>query len=69
LEVIVSLPELESAVAELPANDLAPFARWFEEYLAGAWDRRIEENIRAGRLDEAGRRTDAEFEQGLCKPL
>lgn len=42
-EVAVSLPELESAVSQLPTDELTAFARWFEEYLADAWDRRIEE--------------------------
>jgi hypothetical protein len=68
-EVAVSLQELESAVSQLPADELTAFARWFEEYLADAWDRRIEEDIKAGRLDEAGRRADADFEAGRCKPL
>lgn len=65
----MSLDELETAVAKLPAEQLAAFARWFEEYLADRWDRRIEADIRAGRLDEAGRRADADFEAGRCKPL
>jgi hypothetical protein len=68
-EVNVSLQELETAVAHLPEKDLAAFARWFEDYLADAWDRQIEADIRAGRLDEAGRRADADFEAGRCKPL
>jgi len=65
----VSLHELETAVARLPADELTAFARWFEEYRADAWDRRIEADIRAGRLDEAGRRADADFGAGRCKPL
>ena len=65
----MSLGELESAVSKLPASELATFARWFEEYLADAWDRQIDEDIRAGRLEEAGRRADTEFETGRCKPL
>ena len=69
LEIAVSLQELESAVSQLPAEELIVFARWFEEYLADAWDRRIEADIKAGRLDEAGRRADADFEAGRCKPL
>src|SRR5262245_43602714 len=68
-EVAVSLQELETAVTGLPAEELAEFARWFEEYLADAWDRRIEADIRAGRLEKAGRRADADFEAGRCKPL
>jgi hypothetical protein len=69
LETAVSLHELESAVSRLPADDLTAFARWFEEYQADAWDRRIEADIKAGRLDEAGGRADADFEAGRCKPL
>jgi hypothetical protein len=65
----MSLHELESAVNQLPSDELTAFAQWFEEYLADAWDRRIEADIKAGRLDEAGRRADAEFEAGRCKPL
>jgi hypothetical protein len=69
LEIAVSLEELEAAVVHLPAKDLEKFARWFEEYFADAWDRRIEADIRAGRLNEAGQRADTDFEAGRCKPL
>ena len=65
----MSVHELEAAVAKLPAEDLAAFAQWFDEYVAVAWDRRIEDDVRAGRLDEAGKQADADFEAGRCKPL
>lgn len=68
-EVIVSLEELETAVADLPGDELVQFARWFEDYLADAWDRRIEEDIGAGRLDKGGQEADADFDAGRCKPL
>jgi hypothetical protein len=38
----MSLDELETAVTRLPRDELAAFTRWFEGYLAGAWDRRSE---------------------------
>ena len=65
----MSISELESAVASLPPADLEAFARWFENYLADEWDRRIEEDVRAGRLDKAGRQADADFEAGRASPL
>ncbi len=65
----MSLSELEAAVSGLPEADLAAFTKWFEEFLADAWDRRIEADVRAGRLDEAGRQADADFEAGRCTPL
>lgn len=65
----MSLQEQESAITQLPVDELTAFASWFEEYLADAWDRRIEADINAGRLDEAGRRADADFEAGRCQQL
>ncbi len=65
----MTLEEMETAVTQLPAEDLRAFAQWFEEYLADAWDRQIETDIQAGRLDEAGRRADADFEAGRSRPL
>jgi hypothetical protein len=65
----MSVEELQSAISQLPADDLDRFSRWFEEFLADQWDRQIEADIRAGRLDAAGRRADDEFEAGNCKPL
>ena len=65
----MSLPELEAAVADLPDPELMAFAQWFEEYLADAWDHRIEADILAGRLEKAGREADVEFESGRCQPL
>jgi hypothetical protein len=65
----MSLDELETAVINLPAEQLSAFAQWFEEFMAEAWDRRIEADVKAGRLDEAGHKADADFEAGRCKPL
>lgn len=65
----MSLEQLEAAISQLPPAELNQFARWFEEYLADAWDRQIEEDVASGRLDAALRRADAEFEAGRCDPL
>jgi hypothetical protein len=65
----MSVEELQSAVAQLPVEELDRFSRWFEEFLAEQWDRRIEADILAGRLDAAGRRADEAFETGRCTPL
>jgi hypothetical protein len=61
----MSIEELQSAVAQLPAEELDRFSRWFEEFLAEEWDRRIETDI----LDGAGRRAEEEFEAGRCTAL
>jgi hypothetical protein len=61
--------ELQTSVSQLPPEELAAFSQWFEEFLADQWDRRLEADIAAGRLDEAGRRADNGFEAGRCTPL
>ena len=65
----MSLHEIESAVARLSPDDLTAFTRWFEEFIADAWDRRIEEDVRSGHLDEAIRKADDHFDAGRCSPL
>jgi hypothetical protein len=42
---------LEEAVQSLPPAALAEFRRWFAEFDSAAWDRQIESDIMAGRLD------------------
>ena len=65
----MNIEELQTAVAQLPAEELDRFSQWFEEFLAEQWDRQIEADILAGRLDAAGRRADEDFEGGRCTPL
>ena len=65
----MSVEELQSAISQLPAEELNRFSQWFEEFLADQWDRRIEADIQAGRLEAAGRRADDEFNAGNCTPL
>jgi hypothetical protein len=56
------LQELKQAVAQLPADEFVAFARWFEERLADEWDRQIEADAIAGKLEQAAKRADADFE-------
>jgi hypothetical protein len=46
-----TLPEIERAISQLSVQDLAKFRRWFAEFDADAWDRQIEADVAAGRLD------------------
>ena len=46
-----SVSEIEAAVVRLSPVELAAFRQWFAEFDADAWDRQIESDIAAGRLD------------------
>jgi hypothetical protein len=65
----MSVEELETVVSSLSPEELARFSEWFGEFLADQWDRQIEADILAGRLDGAAKRADEDFEAGRCTPL
>jgi len=64
----MSIEELEKAVATLPPEDYRSFRDWFSDYDMDQWDKQIEADSKAGRLDSminqaledynAGRATD-----------
>ena len=45
------LEALEKRVSGLSAEELAQFRQWFAEFDAAAWDRQIERDAGAGKLD------------------
>lgn len=65
----MSVKDLEVAVQRLSKDELFAFSHWFEEYVADQWDRQIEEDIRAGRFDAAGKRAKADYDAGRCTQL
>jgi hypothetical protein len=65
----MDVKEIESAIARLPPSELAELARWFEEYHARVWDKQIEQDLKAGRLDELIEQAEQDFEGGRCEPL
>ena len=45
------LEALEKRISALSAEELAEFRRWFAEFDAAIWDRQIERDVKAGKLD------------------
>jgi hypothetical protein len=65
----MSVQELENAISKLSYEEFTRLAQWIDEYRAELWDRQIEGDILAGRLDEAANRADSDFDAGRCTPL
>ncbi len=66
---MMNIDDLQAAVSRLSPEKLVHFSEWFEEFLADQWDRQIEADILAGRLDAARKQADEDFEAGRCTPL
>jgi hypothetical protein len=64
-----SVEEIEKAVAELPADELARFRAWFEEFEAARFDERIERDAKAGKLDQLAEQALADFHAGRAREL
>lgn len=57
------LEEIEDQVRNLSGSDLVEFRKWYAEFDAQAWDRQIEADVKAGKLDalaEAARKAHRE---------
>jgi hypothetical protein len=42
---------LEKQIQQLSSAELAEFRRWFAEFDAHLWDRQLEADVKAGKLD------------------
>jgi hypothetical protein len=63
------LEQLEDRISKLPPNDLAQFRTWFLEFDAKVWDKQIEEDLKAGRLDRMIAEARADFKAGKAREL
>jgi len=66
LKTMGSVKEIEEAVLRLSAAELAAFRAWFAEFNGEAWDRRIENDIAAGRLDTLADEALEDLRAGHC---
>lgn len=64
-----TVPEIEAAVRELSPSDLSNFRKWFQEFDAEAWDRQLEEDIHAGKLDPLAEEALKDLREGRCTDL
>ncbi len=64
-----SVQEIEEAVGKLPPEGLDEFRARFAEFDAVAWDRRFEQYVAQGRLDELAEEALRDLREGRCADL
>ncbi len=69
LTTMTTLEDIEKAVTELPADQLAKFRAWFEEFEATRFDQRIDRDVKAGRLDRLAEQALADLRAGRTREL
>jgi len=66
---MTTVAEISGAVKRLPKKNLVRFRKWFAEYDAAVWDRQLESDGGAGRLDALAREAQRDRRAGRTKPL
>jgi hypothetical protein len=64
-----TVAEIENALQCLSLGDARKVADWLQDYLDEKWDRQIDADIAAGRLDALAERAVKDYRAGRAKPL
>ena len=64
-----TVQEIVAAISKLSRAELAAFRAWFAEFDANAWDRQLEEDVAAGRLDALADEALRDLREGRCTDL
>ena len=66
---MTKVEKIEQDIRKLDRKELLAFRRWFREYDSDEWDRQIEEDVRAGKLDKLAEKALAEHRAGKSKEI
>ena len=66
---MTTLEHIESQLQELSGKELREFRRWFQEWDSDSWDRQIEADAQAGKLDELAAEALAEYKSGRATEI
>ena len=60
---------LEQEITELTRGELTELRRWFQAYDAAEWDKQIEADILAGKLQKLAEKAIADHEAGITTEI
>ena len=66
---MTKVEKIEQDIRKLNRDELLAFRRWFREYDSDEWDRQIERDVRAGKLDKLAEEALAAHHAGKSKEL
>jgi hypothetical protein len=67
--VMTKVQKLENEVQQLNPDELATFRDWFRKYDADEWDKEIEGDVLAGRLDRLAEEAIAAHKAGRTREI
>jgi hypothetical protein len=64
-----TVQEIEQAIRNLAPGDLAALRQWLAAFDAELWDRQMEQDVAAGRLDWLAEEALGDLKEGRCTGL
>ena len=64
-----TVEQIEQAIRSLGPQDLAALRDWFAAFDAELWDRQLEQDVAAGRLDRLAEEALSDLKAGRCTDL
>jgi hypothetical protein len=64
-----TVAEIENALQALPVDQAWKVAGWLQHYLDEKWDRQIDTDLAAGKLDKLAEKAIGDYHAGRVKPL
>ena len=64
-----TVQEIETAIAELKPEEIRAVGKWLDELCEELWDRQIEADARAGKLDSLIKEAKADDRAGKSTPF
>ena len=64
-----TVQEIETAIQKLKPQEIDEVADWLQELREELWDKQIDADAKAGRLDKLMEEAKQDYLAGRCKPL
>lgn len=64
-----SVDEIKHAIEQLPKPEFWKVSEWVIQRYENEWDRQIEEDIKAGKLDKLAEEAIEEYKSGKTRPF
>ncbi len=68
-KIMNKIEKIGHEIRELSPAELAAFRKWFHDFDAEAWDRQIEKDVQAGKLDALAEAARQDFADGRCREI
>ena len=64
-----TLEQIEAAILTLPSDEFEKLRKWFLDLDYQRWDKQLEQDVAAGKLEALADEAIAEFEAGNCQEI